>query len=475
MTPDRSVTPVIYFDVVIVGAGLHGLATARALVDTSPNNPKRLIILDEGGSIGGTWAAERFYPGLKTNNIVGSYEFSDFPMEPERYGLKPGQHIPGYVVHRYLTGFAFHFSLDKLFSQHTKVETVLLQRDGKWQFDYKCFSKDGPEAGQLTCDKLVIATSLTSEARMPTFPGNTSFRGPLFHAKDLHARSKDLKGCQEVVVVGGNKSAWDVCYSVATTGARARMVIRPSGGGLSWVWRPIYIFGIKLTLARLSSTRLFTCFDPSPFGKSFSSAALDFLAASATGYSDPRLIMLRPWTSTFWMGNSLSIHNYGTDWFDLARKGQIVVHHADVTSLDGTTAHLSDGSKLKADDVVCCTGWKCKPPIRFEPEGISEDIGLPQEITSHRQDSGNLGFSPRRTLPKDDKIQAKGGLTLKIHSNTPLAFDFREVPYRLYRFLVPASPRFLELRNIAFIGMYRSVHAVMVAQAQALIMDSGVL
>ncbi|KAJ8104495.1 hypothetical protein ONZ43_g7822 [Nemania bipapillata] len=327
-----------HFDIVIVGAGLHGLAIARTLVDASSVTPQRLIIVDEARSIGGTWAAERLYAGLKTNNVVGSYEFSDFPMDLERYGLEPGQHIPGLVVHRYLTDFARHFGLDKLFRPQTRVEVAFLQADGTWELDFKCSSEDAPQAMKLTCAKLVIATGLTSDAHMPTFPGSSDFLGPLFHAKDLHKRLQDLGGCEEVVVVGGNKSAWDVCYSVATAGARAHMVIRRSGGGPSWVWRPIYLFGVKFTLARLSSTRFFSWFDPSPFGSSFSWVrrflhgtilgawlvwafwtALDFFAA-ATGYGDPRLMMLRPWTSTFWMGNSLSIHNYETDWFDFKRR-----------------------------------------------------------------------------------------------------------------------------------------------------------
>lgn len=307
------------------------------------------------------------------------------------------------------------------------------------------------------------------------------------------------------------------------------MVIRRSGGGPSWVWRPFYLFGTRLTLARISSTRLCTWFDPSPFGSSFSSirrflhetvlgtwlvwafwAALDFFAAAATGYRDPGLEMLRPWTSTFWMGNSLSIHNYETDWFELVRKGRIIVHHAEVTSLGETTVSLSNGSNLRAGAVVCCTGWECTPPIRFEPEGISEEIGLPRKVVPRRQDritasqqgldqcqheaiSGKrasrdqreqearswagaqirarcapLGFSPRRTLPRDGKAQAGWDLALKPHSNIPLALGSKEAPYRLHRFLVPASPSFVRLRNIAFIGMHRSVHAVIVAQAQAL-------
>ncbi|KAI1369079.1 FAD/NAD(P)-binding domain-containing protein [Xylaria arbuscula] len=520
-----------HFDVVVVGAGLHGLAVARTLVDTSASSdkPQNIIILDEGASIGGTWAAERLYPGLKTNNVVGSYEFSDFPMEPKRYGLAPGQHIPGSVVHRYFTDFARHFGLDKLVRHQTRVQTASLREDGTWELGYERSCESRLQAGRVTCDKLVIATGLTSEAHMPLIPGSSDFLGPLFHAKDLHKRSHDLRGCQEVIVIGGNKSAWDVCYSVATAGARAHMVIRRSGGGPSWVWRPIWLFTLRLTLARLSSTRLFSWFDPSPFGSRFSSVrrflhetiigiwltwafwtALDLLAAAATGYNDPHLTYLRPWTSTFWMGNSLGIHNYESDWFELVRKGQIVVHHADVVLLTKGGAELSDGANLGADAVVCCTGWECTPPIKFEPEGISQEIGFPRKGETHQtnspeglqdhsshslydaisekrgsQDHGDrdleawahaqirakcaqLGFSPRRTLPGDRKPQVREGSSFGFHSSTPLPLTDKETPYRLYRFLVPASPRFIKLRNIGFIGIHRSIHAVIVAQAQAL-------
>lgn len=451
-------------------------------------------------------------------------------MNLERYGLEPGQHIPGFVVHTYLQDFATHFGLDKLIRQQTRVQAASLQANGTWRLDCTSLLRaDGERDEKITCDKLIVATGLTSEARMPTLPGSSAFLGPLFHAKDLHTRSRDLERCQEVVVVGGNKSAWDACYSVAGAGGRAHMVMRRSGGGPSWVWRPCYVFGTRLTLARLSSTRLCSWFDPSPFGSSFSSlrrflhetvlgaclvwafwAALDFFAAAATGYRDPGLGMLRPWTSTFWMGNSLSVHNYETDWFELVRKGRIVVHHAELTSLGETTVCLSNGSNLRADAVVFCTGWECLPSIKFKPDGISEEMGLPREAISRLQDrftaSGKgldeygyrtisshrkardqreqearswagaqirarcaqLGFSPRRTLPRNGKMQAGWDLALKPHSNIPLALDSREAPYRLYRFLVPASRSFDRLRNIAFIGMHRSVHAVIVAQAQAL-------
>ncbi|KAI0907500.1 hypothetical protein F4823DRAFT_641320 [Ustulina deusta] len=269
-------------------------------------------------------ASERLHPGLKTSNVVGSYEFSNFPMELERFSR-----------------------------QQTRVEAALLSEDGTWELVYQRVCEDGPQVGKLTCDKIIIAAGHTSEAHMPTFRGSFNFL------------------------------------------SRPHIVIRWSGRGPSWVWRPIYPFGMKLETI-LGAWLVWASW-----------AALDFFTVAATGCGDPRLRMLRPWTSIFWMGDSLSIHNYETDWFECVRKGQIVVHHADVTPLAGTTAQLSDGSSLKADVVVCCTSWKCTPPTK-------------------------------------------------------------EAPYQLYRFLVLASPRFIRLRNVAFIAMPCSVHGVIVVQAQAL-------
>lgn len=76
-------------------------------------HPKgKLVVVDQAKSIGGSWAKERLYPGLKTNNVFGSYEFSDFPMIPENYGMKSAGHIPGEVVHAYFCDVAAHYGID---------------------------------------------------------------------------------------------------------------------------------------------------------------------------------------------------------------------------------------------------------------------------------------------------------------------------------------------------------------------------
>src|SRR5882757_3058311 len=91
-----------------------------------------MLMVDAATSIGGTWAKERLYPGLKTNNLFGSYEFGDFPMTPERFGLKPLQHIPGMVVHEYLCQFAEKFNIVSHMRLQMNVDSAGLQENGEW-------------------------------------------------------------------------------------------------------------------------------------------------------------------------------------------------------------------------------------------------------------------------------------------------------------------------------------------------------
>ncbi|EXJ79516.1 hypothetical protein A1O3_07795 [Capronia epimyces CBS 606.96] len=507
---------------------------AKTYLEASPLAQPSVVIVDYAESIGGSWARERLYPGLKTNNAVGTYEFSDFPLDLKHYGLKPGQHIPGAVVHQYLSDFAEHYGLNSLIRYQTKVDAATLQDDNTWIIEYSSVaspngSASKPTVGQIMASKLVIATGTTSQPYMPTFLGQDKFKGNLFHSKQLKARARDLATSRSVVVIGGNKSAWDVCYTAASSGAQAHMVMRPSGGGPSWVWRPIQIGSFTTSLSRLSVTRLLTCFDPSPFGRVYKAlrkllhcttlgrmvcslfwASLDRHVQKTNGYrEDARVGMLQPWTSTFWMGNSLSIHNYETNWFDLVKSDQIAAQHADVVSLTETTVHLSNGEILEADTIVCCTGWMSLPSIKFSPPWVASKIGLPGGSVKNGQHDSERQTGLDGLQKQVDELEDKQGpgtnnsslvanVRKHIMESVPelksKPFRFRHelvvkgeqvvekgnprdighsvqednAPYRLYRFIVPPHEEFLRMRNLAFIGEHLSIHAVMLAQAQAL-------
>lgn len=82
-----------------------GSSTGSVEVDIIPT----VLIIDAAKSLGGTWAQERLYPNLLSQNSYGLYEYSDLPLgdalrdSESLEGEDPaGQFIPGWKIHRYL-------------------------------------------------------------------------------------------------------------------------------------------------------------------------------------------------------------------------------------------------------------------------------------------------------------------------------------------------------------------------------------
>jgi cation diffusion facilitator CzcD-associated flavoprotein CzcO len=132
-------------------------------------------------------------------------------MTVEKFGVKPGEHIPGTVVHQYMTNFAKTFDIWHRIRFRTKVEEIQQTSNGGWILTLNIIqSADGKETmetKQIFVDKLVIATGVTGNPNMPDIPGADDFDAPLFHAKEFLQKKELLKTAKKVVVYGGSKSA----------------------------------------------------------------------------------------------------------------------------------------------------------------------------------------------------------------------------------------------------------------------------
>ena len=464
------------------------MATAKTYVELNPS--AKIVVLEAAPTIGGVWAKHRLYPGLKSNNMVGTYEYSDFPMDESTFGVKPGEHIPGQVVHDYLRSYAEKFDVYRRIIFDTKVETVERQQGGGgWILTVK-MSNGNDGAGdtiQLFAHKLVIATGLTSEPFLPDIPGSASFDAPLFHCGYLLDHADTLfKSATNVAVFGGTKSAWDAAYAFASHGITVDWVIRESGHGPVWM-APPYVTPLKIWLEKLVTTRFLTWFSPCVWGdwdgfpsirRFFHGSAVGrkivdgFWAVLANDVKDlngydkhPEMKKLKPWTSPFWTATSVSILNYPTDFFEYVRNGTIKVHIADISRLSSKTVHLSSGETLKADALVCSTGWRHHPPVKFLPEGIDRELGLPYH--ADEPEDPRVRQADEEILNRFPRLQSQPEINPHYR---PLESEKSKAslnrPYRLYRFMVP--PAFIEDRTIAFNGMTQSFNTASVAQLQAL-------
>lgn len=94
----------------------------------NPNDD--LVIFDAQSTVGGTWAEERLYADLKTNNLYGTYEYPGFPMSSDPAMGK--QHIPGTTVHEYLKSYVSSVAIDHLIQLNTRVTITEHQSTGGW-------------------------------------------------------------------------------------------------------------------------------------------------------------------------------------------------------------------------------------------------------------------------------------------------------------------------------------------------------
>lgn len=199
---------------------MAGLAAAKTYHQSHPE--QSVLILDQNATLGGTWAKERLYPGLKTNNLVGPYQYPDFPLVPEEFGIKQGQHIPGQVVHDYLVRYTDRFGIADKIRYSVKVVRAKHHDDGGWTLT----AVSEGETASFTTARLVVAAGLTSEAFLPKIEGEEAFGVPLFHSKCFLQYGDTLDTAESVTVFGGAKSAWDAVYAYASRGIKVHWVFR---------------------------------------------------------------------------------------------------------------------------------------------------------------------------------------------------------------------------------------------------------
>jgi len=189
--------------------------------------------LDYASTIGGVWAEHRLYPGLKSNNLLGTYEFPDFPMDPAVFGIQPRQHPTGQAIHAYLTEYTKRFGFFDDIRCGTHVLSAEHQPGGGWVLTIRPVDSSDRqdvkgEESMIFARRLVLATGLTSEPFMPRIKGQEDFARPLFHAKDFlkHSETVSPEHTKRMTVFGGTKSAWDAVYAYGTKGVQVDWVIR---------------------------------------------------------------------------------------------------------------------------------------------------------------------------------------------------------------------------------------------------------
>lgn len=150
--------------VVIIGAGIAGIATAVTLQRAGFHE---FTILEKGSDVGGVWHWNR-YPGLTCDVPSQLYQFS-FAPKPDWSGL----FAPGEEIQRYLRDVVEQFGLDPHLRLDSEVRSAVFT-GSSWQVT----TSDGTE---LEADFLISATGVLHHPFTPDIPGLESFTGDVVH------------------------------------------------------------------------------------------------------------------------------------------------------------------------------------------------------------------------------------------------------------------------------------------------------
>ena len=220
--PDSDETgtaPVEHLDVLVVGAGISGIAAAHYLGANCPW--ASYAIVEARDAIGGTWDLFR-YPGIRSDSDLYTLGYSFRPWDGEQ------TIADGDAILRYLRATAAAEGIDrKIRFGHRIVRAEWSSADALWRVT----AERGPEREPvvLTCSFLMSCTGCyrSDHGHQPDFAGLDRYQGTLIHPQHW-PEDLDHTG-KRVVVIGSGATAVTLLPALAERAAHVTMLQRSPG------------------------------------------------------------------------------------------------------------------------------------------------------------------------------------------------------------------------------------------------------
>ncbi len=324
----------------VIGAGSSGITALKTLAQRGFD----VTCFEASDRIGGNWVFENIngmsacYRDLHINTSRLRMAYSDYPM-PEDY--------PDYPNHAqiaaYFDDYADHFGVRDRIRFETPVAHAERLSDGTWELTLGDGSSE-------RFDALLVANGHHWNPRWPepTFPGSDSFKGEQMHAHSY--MGPDFLAGKDVVIVGIGNSAMDL--SVESSYVAENVYLSARRG--SYIV-PKYIFGKPTDqLGGWVNPRI-----PFKIRQKAVATLINAYVGKVTDFGLPE-----------------PDHQFGeahptvsSRILDRITHGAIKVK-PNIRRLDGDEVEFEDGSRVHADVVIYCTGYKITFPF-FDEDFIS--------------------------------------------------------------------------------------------------------
>lgn len=430
--------------------------------------------------------SERMYDAFWTQTPLNMAKFSDTPLpslKPEElyYDFFPARYVTSYLeeyVDKHIYG---GLSLRERIAFNTTVSSV--QRDpvsGQWALSIG-------ERPTLFTSKLIVCSGLTSIPKMPSLPGQESYKGEIMHHKDFGSSSilSDPE-VKHIAVIGGAKSAADLAYAAAKAGKTVSWIIRKSGSGPAALV-PAKGIGPYKNSNEVLYTRLTATLNPSIWtpqtwlarllhrsgiGRRIVDWIWDVqdgavrreagfepgLSENRTGYQN-----LQPDTPLFW-GNDSNGVNQRPDFWTTMASDNVQVFREDIIKVNGDKI-IMPGATVSPDVILCGTGWQPSYHKFFDDE-LARSLGLPTPTrTSENNPTDAKANGAWTDMQKLKDVEIVRCFPQLQHPPSHHTSEATSTPFRLYKHMIPLKS---EMSGIVFLGHIVVGNNFRAAECQAL-------
>ena len=336
-------------NVIIVGAGISGIAAGYNLKKSCPN--KSFSILEGRKNIGGTWDLFK-YPGIR----------SDSDMHTLGFRFKPWIHdksiADGPSIMEYLHETVNEYELKNDILLNHQVDSANWNSERSlWELEIK-FNE---EIKNMTCNFLFLCGGYYSYSKphMPYFKNQDNFEGQIIHPQ-FWDESLDYKN-KKIAVIGSGATAITIVPAIAENADHVVMiqrsptyvVSRPSKDAINKFLKKILPTRVTYFLIRWKNIlfQSFSFFMAKKFPERTKSKILD-LAKSEIGSDNVNQYFTpsyKPWDQRICLVPDSDLFNAINN-----KKASIVTDTISEFQSDGIL--LDSGKKIEADIIITATG-----------------------------------------------------------------------------------------------------------------------